>query len=198
MGSFLQEAVIFFECPFSTELIESGERTAMGVSVDVYVWPQIVLAPGQEVTFVHWVVDGIGSSLIDSDHWYWMSSVPELTDVRPDRPIPVADHMAESRPAQFSDVPSSYGGSSCPMRRYYIVHNGRGKLLALAPVEVERQSDELQLGWRPVETEIQFVTEIELDGPQLERLSRDLEKSELRFDEKTGKPYVHRTGSESL
>ena len=62
----------------------------MAVSVDFYSWPEIVLAPGQEATFIHWVVNGNGSSLIEPDRWYWMSSVPELTDVRPDRPVPAA------------------------------------------------------------------------------------------------------------
>jgi hypothetical protein len=62
----------------------------MGVSVDVFTWPQIVLAPGAEVTFLHWIVDNNGESLIDPDRWYWMSAVPEFANVRPDRPVPGA------------------------------------------------------------------------------------------------------------
>jgi hypothetical protein len=62
----------------------------MGVMVEVYTWPQVVVAPGAEVTFIHWVVDGNGSSLIDPNRWYWMSAVPEYAGVRPDRPVPGA------------------------------------------------------------------------------------------------------------
>lgn len=62
----------------------------MGVTVDVYTWPEVVLAPGVDVTLLHWVVDGNGHSLIEPDRWYWMSAVPEYTDVRPDRPVPAA------------------------------------------------------------------------------------------------------------
>ena len=62
----------------------------MGVMVDVWSWPEVVLAPGQEVTFVHWVVDGNGSSMIDPDRWYWMSAVPEFAGARPDRPLEAA------------------------------------------------------------------------------------------------------------
>jgi hypothetical protein len=42
----------------------------MGVSVDVFTWPQIVLAPGAQVTFLHRIVDNNGNSLIDPDRWY--------------------------------------------------------------------------------------------------------------------------------
>jgi hypothetical protein len=55
--------------------------------VDVWVWPQLMLAPGVQVTFTHWVTDAAGNSLIDPDHWYWMSSVPDDDpDQRPDGP----------------------------------------------------------------------------------------------------------------
>jgi hypothetical protein len=49
----------------------------MGVTVDLYTWPQVVVAPGAEVTLLHWVVDGNGHSVIDPDRWYWMSAVPD-------------------------------------------------------------------------------------------------------------------------
>lgn len=73
----------------------------MGVSVDVYTWPQIAVAPGVEVTFVHWVVDGYGHSLIDPDHWCWMSAVPDYVGVRPDRPVPAASvEIVSQRPVR--------------------------------------------------------------------------------------------------
>ena len=59
----------------------------MGVMVDVYTWPEVVVAPGAQVTLIHWVVDGNGSSLIDPDRWCWMSAVPEFAGARPDRPL---------------------------------------------------------------------------------------------------------------
>jgi hypothetical protein len=66
----------------------------MGVLVDVYTWPEITLAPGAEVTFLHWIVDNDGISLIDPERWYWMSAVPEFADVKPDRPVPGASLQA--------------------------------------------------------------------------------------------------------
>jgi len=59
----------------------------MGVMVDVYTWPEVVVAPGAQVTLIHWVVDGNGSSMIDPDRWCWMSAVPEFAGARPDRPL---------------------------------------------------------------------------------------------------------------
>jgi hypothetical protein len=49
----------------------------MGVTVDVYTWAAVVLAPGQQLTFVHWIVDQYGNSIIDTEHWHSMSSVPD-------------------------------------------------------------------------------------------------------------------------
>jgi hypothetical protein len=62
----------------------------MSVTVDVYTWPTIVLAPGQQLSFVHWIVDQYGHSMIDTEHWHLMSSVPDYVDVRPDRPVAAA------------------------------------------------------------------------------------------------------------
>ena len=62
----------------------------MGVPVDVYTWPEIAIAGGEEVTLVHWVVNATGGSLIQPDRWYWMSGVPDYHDIRPDRPVSAA------------------------------------------------------------------------------------------------------------
>jgi hypothetical protein len=51
-------------------LHRTPKEIIMGVTVDVYTWPQVVLAPGAVVTLIHWVVDGNGHSLIDPDRWY--------------------------------------------------------------------------------------------------------------------------------
>jgi hypothetical protein len=73
----------------------------MGVTVDLYTWPQVVVAPGAEVTLLHWVVDGNGHSVIDPDRWYWMSAVPEYAGVRPDRPVPGASiQVLSQRPVR--------------------------------------------------------------------------------------------------
>ena len=55
----------------------------MGVTVDVYTWPEVVVAPGAEITLLHWIVDGNGHSMIEPGRWYWMSAVPEYAGVRP-------------------------------------------------------------------------------------------------------------------
>jgi hypothetical protein len=59
------------------------------------------VAPGAEVTLLHWVVDGNGHSVIDPDRWYWMSAVPEYAGVRPDRPVPGASiEILSQRPVR--------------------------------------------------------------------------------------------------
>jgi hypothetical protein len=79
----------------------------MGVSVDVFTWPQIVLAPGAQVTFLHWIVDNNGSSLIDPDRWYWMSAVPNFAGARPDRPVPGASLQIVSQGAYRDRQPTA-------------------------------------------------------------------------------------------
>jgi hypothetical protein len=73
----------------------------MGVAVDVFTWPAVVVAPGAQVSLIHWIVDGNGSSMIDPDRWCWMSAVPEFADVRPDRPVPSATiEIVSQRPVR--------------------------------------------------------------------------------------------------
>lgn len=62
----------------------------MGVSVNVYTWPQIVLAPRAKVTFIHSLVDDDGVSMIEPHRWYWMSAVPEFVGVEADESVPAA------------------------------------------------------------------------------------------------------------
>jgi hypothetical protein len=77
----------------------------MGVTVDVYTWPAVVLAPGQQLTFIHWIVDEYGHSIIDNQHWHLMSSVPDHVDVRPDRPVPAASVDIVTQGATRERVP---------------------------------------------------------------------------------------------
>ncbi|MBC5823526.1 MAG: hypothetical protein GIW99_07435 [Candidatus Eremiobacteraeota bacterium] len=60
----------------------------MGQQVDVAVWGQVALAPGAEITLIHyWTFDN-GTSVFDPDHWYWMSAMPDYDPYqRPDRPV---------------------------------------------------------------------------------------------------------------
>lgn len=58
----------------------------MGAQVDVWVWPQFSMAPDTEVDWTFWATRD-GDSMIDNEHWYWMSAVPDWDpDQRPDRP----------------------------------------------------------------------------------------------------------------
>jgi hypothetical protein len=77
----------------------------MSVSIDVYTWPAVVLAPGQQMTFIHWIVDQYGNSMIDTEHWHLMSSVPDYIDVRPDRPVPAASVEILTQGATRDRVP---------------------------------------------------------------------------------------------
>jgi len=53
----------------------------------VWVWGQFAMAGGTEMDWTFWIVDGNGNSVIDPDHWYWMSAVPDYDpDQRPDNP----------------------------------------------------------------------------------------------------------------
>jgi hypothetical protein len=77
----------------------------MGVTVDVYTWPAVVLAPGQQLTFVNWIVDQNGHSVIDTEHWHSMSSVPDHVGVRPDRPVSAASVEIVTQGATREGVP---------------------------------------------------------------------------------------------
>lgn len=58
----------------------------MQVSVELFTFPSVQLAPGAQVRFRHWLVDANGRSLFDPDRWFAMSGAPDLSDVRVDRP----------------------------------------------------------------------------------------------------------------
>jgi hypothetical protein len=63
----------------------------VGVGVDVWEWPQVVLAPDAEVVLVHSATWSDGTSAFDPDHWYWMNAVADFDPgVRPDRPVAAA------------------------------------------------------------------------------------------------------------
>ena len=73
----------------------------MGVNVDILTWSAVVVTQGTELELVHWVVGDDGNSLIDPDHWCWMSAVPEFAGARPDRPVPSATiEIVDQRPVR--------------------------------------------------------------------------------------------------
>src|ERR1700712_632822 len=58
------------------------------MNVNVWVWPQLTLGPGADVTFDHYVVDNNGVSQIDPERWHWMSAVPDYDPQQhPDGPV---------------------------------------------------------------------------------------------------------------
>lgn len=67
----------------------------MSVQVDVAMWPQVVLAPGAEVTLIHYWTFDDGTSVFDPDHWYWMSAIPDYDPYqKADRPVDPASVQA--------------------------------------------------------------------------------------------------------
>lgn len=77
----------------------------MSVSVDVFTWPAVVLAPGQQMTVIHWIKDKYGDSILNPEHWHLMSSAPDWVDARPDRPVPAASVEIVSQGATRDRVP---------------------------------------------------------------------------------------------
>jgi hypothetical protein len=49
----------------------------MGVQVDVWVWRQFSMAQGTELDWTFWITGADGISMIDPEHWYCMSAVPD-------------------------------------------------------------------------------------------------------------------------
>jgi hypothetical protein len=59
----------------------------MGVQVDVWVWGQFSMAPDTELDWSFSITGDDGISLINPDHWYWMSAVPDYEpDQNPNSP----------------------------------------------------------------------------------------------------------------
>ena len=49
----------------------------MGEPVDVWVWRQFSMAPDTELDWTFWITGADGISMIDPEHFYWMSAVPD-------------------------------------------------------------------------------------------------------------------------
>src|SRR5580704_18814299 len=62
-------------------------RSLMGVQVDVWVWKQFSMAPDTELDWTVWITGADGISMIDPEHLYWMSAVPDYEpSTNPDLP----------------------------------------------------------------------------------------------------------------
>lgn len=51
-------------------------------------------------------------------------------------------------------------------KKYYVVHDSDGHILALAPVKIVEPNEDIHLSWQPFCDLKQFVTEVELTGDQ--------------------------------
>jgi len=79
----------------------------VGQQVDVAVWGQVVLAPGAQVTLIHYWTYDSGTSVFDPDHWYWMSAMPDYDPYqKPDRPV---YQSAVEVAAQWGNRPGTEG-----------------------------------------------------------------------------------------
>ena len=77
-------------------------------------------------------------------------------------------------------------------RRFYVVHDERGRILCLAPVAVNQANERVSLGYRPVPGPGQRVTELELPDEHASLLPQELLQLEVAVDPKTRKFYLRR------
>jgi hypothetical protein len=82
------------------------------MTVDVWVWGQFAMAPGAELDWTFWIVDSNGNSVIDPEHWYWMSAVPDYDpDQHPDGPADATGvifvEQGAFRPYQYPAGPNN-------------------------------------------------------------------------------------------
>jgi hypothetical protein len=82
-------------------------------------------------------------------------------------------------------------------KRYHIVHDAEGRILALIPAAAPATREGIQAGWRPVAGLNQFVVEVTLTATHARMPSHELlEAYRVRLDAKSGKAaLVRRTVS---
>ena len=80
-------------------------------------------------------------------------------------------------------------------KRYHIVHDHEGRILALVPADTLATRDGVQVGWRPVAGINQFVAEVELTAAHARMTPQALiEQFLVRIDKKKGSAVLrHRT-----
>ena len=77
-------------------------------------------------------------------------------------------------------------------RRFYIVHDERGRILGLAPVAMRETRGRFRLGYRPLPGPGQKVTELELPDEHASFLPHELLDFEVAIHPDTGKPHLRR------
>jgi len=77
-----------------------------------------------------------------------------------------------------------------PQRRFYIVHDEKGRILGLAPIVMEQVNERVRLGYRLVPGPGQRVTEIALADEHVSLLPHELLDFEVVFHPETGQPHL--------
>ena len=88
-------------------------------------------------------------------------------------------------------VPPADGTPAGHGRRHYLVHDRRGRILALAPIQPAPLAGELRAAWQPMPGAGQRVVEIDLDPAQL-ALGLDVVLATVRVDTRNAKAPVLR------
>ncbi|MDR4480824.1 MAG: hypothetical protein R3B37_13905 [Nitrospira sp.] len=81
-----------------------------------------------------------------------------------------------------------------PMRkRYHIVHDSEGRILAMMPVVAAELKDGIRMGWRPLAGAGQFVAEVQLTATHARmNLQELLDHFLVRLDAKAGTVTLRR------
>jgi hypothetical protein len=79
-----------------------------------------------------------------------------------------------------------------PPRRFYVVHDERGRILGLAPVREEQVNERIRLGYRPIPGPGQKVIEVDLTEEHASLLPHELLDFEVAMDPRTGSPRLRR------
>ena len=82
-----------------------------------------------------------------------------------------------------------------PARRYHVVADRAGRILALLPARATRVGGGVELGWRPVAGARQVVAEIDLTDEHTGLSPQEMiEAFALHVDRKTGRARLKRRG----
>lgn len=78
-------------------------------------------------------------------------------------------------------------------KRYHILHDGEGRILALMPAAATTTRDGVQVGWRPLAGINQFVAEVILSATHARMSSQELlDEYRVRLDANAGKATLLR------
>lgn len=80
------------------------------------------------------------------------------------------------------------------LRRIYVVHDEQGRILALAPIVEEQVNERVRIGYRPVPSPHQKVTEVELTDERAGLAAHELLDLEVALHPETRRPHLRRAG----